>query len=112
MDEASRCTRVGFMRQGRLLVEAPPDVLRDRLLGRIVEVRGKPLAVLRDLAEQLEDVEQVQMFGDRLHLRVREGSEKEVIKQLKHTLDTNAGAIESIRSIRPQLEDAFIALLE
>jgi ABC-2 type transport system ATP-binding protein len=112
MDEASRCTRVGFMRQGRLLVEAPPDVLRDRLSGRIVEVRGKPLALLRALAEGLDGVEQVQLFGDRLHLRVSAGKSKEVINQLKHTLDRRAGTIEMIRPIAPQLEDAFIALLE
>jgi ABC-2 type transport system ATP-binding protein len=60
MDEASRCTRVGFMQHGRLLVEAPPDVIRNRLAGRIVEVRGKPLPLLRDLAASLDDVEQAQ----------------------------------------------------
>jgi ABC-2 type transport system ATP-binding protein len=112
MDEASRCTQVGFMRQGKLLVEAPPDILRDRLVGRIVEVRGYPLPLLRDLAGKLEDVEQVHMFGDRMHLRVREGRAEEVIRHLKETTSSQAATIETIRPIKPQLEDAFIAFLE
>jgi ABC-2 type transport system ATP-binding protein len=112
MDEASRCTRVGFMRQGRLQVEGPPAKLRDRLVGRIVEVRGKPLTLLRDLALQLNNVEQAHMFGDRLHLRVQQGSAGEVISHLEQATTQHTVLIESIRPITPQLEDAFIAFLE
>lgn len=112
MDEASRCTRVGFMQHGRLLMEAPPDVLRDRLAGRIVEVHGKPLPILRDLAARLVDVEQAHRFGDRLHLRVRAGRAEAVIKSLKREGRIHDAEITVIRSIPPQLEDAFIAFLE
>lgn len=112
MDEASRCTRVGFMQQGRLLVEAPPDVLRNRLSGRIVEVRGKPLPLLLDLAARIEDVEQAHRFGDRLHLRVRAGRTAAVIKRLRREVRIHDAETTVIRSITPQLEDAFIAFLE
>jgi ABC-2 type transport system ATP-binding protein len=112
MDEASRCTRVGFMQHGRILVEAPPDVLRNRLAGRIVEVRGKPLPLLRDLAVRLDDVEQAHRFGDRLHLRIRAGRAEQVIKRLKREVRLHDAETTAIRSIPPQLEDAFIAFLE
>jgi ABC-2 type transport system ATP-binding protein len=112
MDEASRCTRVGFMRQGKLLVEAPPAALRERLAGRIVEVRGSPLSRLRELAGKVEDVEQVHMFGDRLHLRIRAGSARQVMRHLKRAASSRAVTIERMRPITPQLEDAFIAYLE
>ncbi len=71
MDEAARCGRVGFMRSGRLLVEGTPEALRQRLAGRILELRGRPLSLLRRLAETEESVEDAQLFGDRIHLRVR-----------------------------------------
>ena len=71
MDEAGRCARVGFMRQGKILLEGKPDELRARLNGRIIEVHGQPLQLLRDLARKDENVEDAQMFGDRLHLRIR-----------------------------------------
>lgn len=112
MDEASRCTCVGFMQQGKLLVEAPPDALRNRLAGRIVEVRGKPLTLLLDLAAKIDDVEQAHRFGDRLHLRVQEGKAGAVIKRFKHEVRLHDAETTVIRSISPQLEDAFIAFLE
>jgi ABC-2 type transport system ATP-binding protein len=43
MDEAARCTRVGFLRAGRLLVEGAPGALRQALDGRILELQGQPL---------------------------------------------------------------------
>ena len=39
MDEATRCSRVGFLQHGQLRVESSPDALRDRLTGQIVELR-------------------------------------------------------------------------
>ncbi len=52
MDEASRCARVGFMSAGRLIVEGPPAELRALLDGRILELYGSPLLLLRRLSEQ------------------------------------------------------------
>ena len=71
MDEAARCHRVGFMQNGRIIAEDTPSQLRSRLSGRILELRGEPLALLRKLAQAEPAVETVHAFGDRLHLRTR-----------------------------------------
>src|SRR5215208_8418421 len=71
MDEASRCHRVGFMKAGRIIAEDTPSNLRARLKDRVLELRGSPLNLLRHVAHRDEDVEGVQAFGDRLHIRVR-----------------------------------------
>ena len=42
MDEAARCTRLGFLREGRLLTEGTPAQLRARLEGRILELSVAP----------------------------------------------------------------------
>lgn len=112
MDEASRCHRVGFMRRGKLLLEGTPSELRARLNGRIVEVRGHPLPNLRQAARAEAGVEDVQMFGDRLHLRVEAGAAESVISRLRVQIPSQGGSLALIREITPQLEDVFISLLE
>lgn len=112
MDEASRCTRVGFMRAGRVIVEGKPSDLRNRLAGQILELRGSPMQLLRRVVEKDEDVETALMFGDRLHLRVRQGKDQEVIARLERQIPAEGGEINLLRHIPPQLEDIFIALLD
>jgi ABC-2 type transport system ATP-binding protein len=112
MDEAARCTRVGFLRAGRLLVEGTPAELRTRLDDRILELRGSPLTLLRRLAGADPDVEDAQMFGDRIHLRVHPGKAAEVEERLRQHILAEGGEISKLRSVAPQLEDVFISLLE
>ncbi|MBM4426917.1 MAG: ABC transporter ATP-binding protein [Chloroflexi bacterium] len=112
MDEASRCHRVGFMKNGKIIAEDTPSNLRQRLNGRVLELRGDPINTLRHIAHQDEDVEDVAAFGDKLHLRVKTGSEKIVMARLpKQIQKQNANLIE-LRSVPPVLEDVFIALSE
>lgn len=109
MDEAVRCQRVGFIREGRLLVEGIPAELRRGLGGRVVEWRGEPLKRMRQLAQADPGVEDVHAFGDRLHLRVHPGQAEAVIARLSQA----APGIElhSLRAVPAQLEDVFMALL-
>ena len=112
MDEAARCTRVGFMQNGRLLVEGTPGQLQARLAGQILELQGHPLPLLRTLSREDEAVEDAQMFGDRLHLRVVPGEVQAVIERLQARIRDQGGQISRLRSIAPQLEDVFIAMME
>jgi ABC-2 type transport system ATP-binding protein len=112
MDEAARCSRVGFMRSGRLLLEGTPAELRLRLEERILELRGKPLSLLRQVAAADHGVEDAQMFGDRLHLRLLPGKTTEVERRLRQSIAAEGGEITMLRAVPPQLEDVFISLLE
>lgn len=42
MDEAERCTQVGFLHQGRLLAHASPLKLKQRFQGRLLEMHVEP----------------------------------------------------------------------
>ncbi|MEW5867846.1 MAG: ABC transporter ATP-binding protein [Chloroflexota bacterium] len=128
MDEAARCTRLGFMSHGRLVLEGSPAELRSQLGERILELRGQPLPLLRrlvaaaqaspaaDPGEDVEsrgaNVEDVQMFGDRLHLRVKPGQAQATMAWLQEYIPGQGGHITSLRSIHPQLEDVFMHLLQ
>ncbi len=112
MDEASRCHRVGFMKNGKLIAEDTPSALRARLNGRVLELRGTPLKLIRHVAHQDEDVEDVQAFGDRLHIRVRDNQAQHVIRRLQAEIASVGGQVDELRVVPPALEDVFIALSE
>lgn len=110
MDEAMRCTRVGFLRAGKLICEGTPAELRASYAGRIVELAGEPYRLLADLARADVDVENLQRFGNRLHARVRVGQTEAVVQRLRAQIDQAGGRVETLHAVEPQLEDVFIAL--
>jgi ABC-2 type transport system ATP-binding protein len=112
MDEASRCHRVGFMKDGKIIAEDTPSNLRARLNQRILELRGSPLNLLRHITHKDQDVEDVQAFGDRLHIRVGEGKAQDVLSRLFSAIQGEGGRVDTLRSVPPGLEDVFIALSE
>lgn len=112
MDEAARCHRVGFMREGNIIAEGTPSALRTMLNGRILELRGHPISLLRRVAHQDEDVEDVQAFGDRLHVRIGKNKAELVLNRLRSRIQSEGGAVSDLRPVPPVLEDVFIALSE
>ncbi len=112
MDEAARCHRIGFMQKGEIIMEGTPGQLRHLLNQRILELRGSPLPLLKSLSAQTENVEDVRAFGDRLHLRVREGQSESVIHDLERVIPAGGGNFLGARAIPSSLEDVFIYLSE
>ena len=112
MDEASRCHRVGFMKQGKIIAEDTPSNLRARFNNRVLELRGSPINKLRHVAHEDEDVEDVAAFGDKLHLRVRAGKSDLIMKRLPAEIKSAGGVLTDLRAIPTTLEDVFIALSE
>ena len=109
MDEATRCGHVAILSAGRVLMQGAPSELCARLNDRILEARGRPLPKIRKLAEALPEIEDVQAFGDRLHMRIRAGGAKEAQKALRDAVNTNGWELDHLGMIAPQLEDVFIA---
>jgi ABC-2 type transport system ATP-binding protein len=110
MDEAARCHRVGFMSRGRIIAEDTPSQLRSRLTGRIYELRGAPLSLLRRVAQSDPAVETVRAFGDRLHLRVGDVDPDALFRRLLPRIQKEGGTAEYLRMTSPVLEDVFIYL--
>ena len=112
MDEATRCNRIGFMQKGKLIAEGTPSQLRAQLNGRILELRGNPLRDIANLINADIGVEDVRLFGDRLHLRTYPGKSAKVIKHLETLIPGTGCKLDSIRQIPANLEDVFILLSE
>ncbi len=109
MDEASRCHRVGLMNHGRLMAEGTPHEIVRPLAGRLLELAAAPQRAARQVAGAFPGVADVQVFGDRLHLRVDDPAP--VMERLPRAL-TDAGiTVTHLRSAEPTLEDVFTELL-
>ncbi len=113
MDEAARCTRVGFMQEGRLMAEGPPGVLRDRLAGRLLEVRGSPVRLWQQTLQDHPAIEAAYAFGDRLHVRLSTArASRHVQRHIRQLARRNAAlTLVRVREVRPGLEDVFLAEL-
>ncbi len=116
MDEAARCHRVGFLSRGRLITEGSAGQLRRSLQDRMLELRGEPLPLLRQIAGQDPGVEDVRLFGDRLHLRLKAGqaegeqAAQACLARLRIAIPQGGGQLGEARLVPPVLEDVFIAL--
>ncbi len=109
MDEAARCTRVGFLYAGRLIVEGAPRAQTAALQGRVLELAAHPKEAARAAAAADPAVEDVLTFGDRFHVRVREAAGP--LERLPAALAQAGVTVERLRAIAPSLEDVFISLL-
>ncbi len=113
MDEAERCSRVGYLYLSRLLVAGEPeDLVR---LPEITppgtrrveaEIDGNPAPVMRR-ARSLAYVHEVTIFGNSLHLLVPTSLSDDAIQR---DLAQNAPGAVTIRPITPSLEDVFVRL--
>lgn len=110
MDEAMRFNRVFFMNKGRALTDGSPRSLIGRLDGRILELAAEPQFQARAIATADPDVEDVQAFGDRLHLRVRDAAGP--IERLPRQLAAAGVTLIHLKSVTASLEDVFMQLLE
>ena len=111
MDEASRCNKVGFLSDGKLLLEGSPGEITQRLEGRILALYGGPKPVVEQVAGDIQQIEDVRAFGDRWHIRVKPGENGKVIPRLKSGIKKMGGTVTRVAPTAPGLEDVFIELL-
>lgn len=112
MDEAARCTRVGFMQAGQILLEGAPTTVAERLKGRVIELVGHPRRAIETAAKQDPGIEAVQTYGDRFHLRVAPGQAEPVLRRFPGLVQKLGGRVDSLQTISPTLEDVFIAQID
>jgi ABC-2 type transport system ATP-binding protein len=112
LDEAERCTRVGFLEHGRLLTVDAPDALRAGESGVLVEVVAEPRRRAVELLRAAPDVTEVDTFGQRLHVTLPSASPgrgRELADRLAARLRDAGIEVHSSRPSTPSLEDVFIS---
>jgi ABC-2 type transport system ATP-binding protein len=109
LDEAERCARVALLHEGRLLALDSPGALRAALKGEVIEVVAADRDGATHVLERLPGVVDVQLFGERAHVRLEPDSPLRDPDRLAATLKQAAIETESVRRIPTSLEDVFIA---
>lgn len=109
LDEAERCTRIGLMHKGKLLMEDVPKNIRSSLHHPMIEVWSDNARASIALVKNLGGVISVSLYGDRLHIAVeKKVPASEIISNLKRlNID-----VKDYREVLPSLEDVFISLVE
>jgi ABC-2 type transport system ATP-binding protein len=108
LDEAERCTRIGLIHRGGLLVTGEPRKVRHMLPFPMIEVLSPYSRRARDAAAAVEGVRGVVVYGDRLHLSLEKGV---IADEVLAALASRGITVTGQRTILPSLEDVFIALV-
>lgn len=109
LDEAERCTRIGLMHKGKVLIEDVPKNVRSALHQPMIEVWSGHARESVALVKNLGGVTGVSLYGDRLHITVEKKTPASVIIANLKRLDIE---VKDYREILPSLEDVFISLVD
>ena len=108
LDEAERGTRVALMHNGNFAVVDTPQKIKTLMKGSIVEFVCSDFRKASAVAKKLAGVTEVQAFGDRLHLVLKD-IEKD-FPEIRRRLQEEGIRCDQWRSISPSLENVFISL--
>jgi ABC-2 type transport system ATP-binding protein len=108
LDEAERTSRVALMHKGSIIQLGEPRALKELVTGSMMELVCPDLHRVKDMLLTEPQVLDANVFGDALHVRVKEESDAAVIRE---TLEQEGIKIDSLRRIAPAMEDAFLSLI-
>jgi ABC-2 type transport system ATP-binding protein len=109
MDEADRCSRVGLMYNGRLIICAQPDHIRSQIQGEMIELYPEDWQAALALVETLPGVLEVQTYGNLLHIFVASAAES--LSTLEVALQMHGIQHHGLRHAPARMEEAFISLI-
>ncbi len=110
LDEAERCSRVALLHSGGLLALDAPAVLQ-QAFGPLIEVSvgaGRPPL---DVLAAVPGVRDVQVFGDRAHVRLDDRPVPDGMAAIEAALAAAGAAGVATRKVGATLEDVFIDLI-
>jgi ABC-2 type transport system ATP-binding protein len=109
LDEAERCHRVALMHDGRIHRTGTPSELRRGLGLHRLEVRTDDLRRAEAALAGRPGIVDVQRFGDRLDVMVRDVAVGE--REVREALAVADLALHGIRAGSPTLENTFVSIL-
>lgn len=111
------CERVAIMSKGRIIADAPPSVLREKLRDvRAVEVELRDQAITTEILQSLANMSIVtrlietrnEPYGFVIRLQVED--EYEALPLIADRLRSHGVKVSSIRQVEPTFEDIFVKL--
>jgi ABC-2 type transport system ATP-binding protein len=109
MDEADRCSRVGLMYKGQMVVCDDPRRIRAQIEGEMIQVYPANWQAARDLIADMPGVLEVQTYGEALHILV-DSAEKR-LPEIEAALKADGIDYHGARPAPTRMEEAFISLI-
>ena len=109
MDEAEYCNRLALIYRGKLVASGSPSELKQNSVrGDLLLLECTPLSRAVEALESAPGVGESAVFGNALHLVVPDCTA--TLKNLPGWLFERGITVTKLETIRPSLEDAFVAL--
>ena len=109
MDEAEMCDRVALIQKGEIMSIDTPQAIIKQFTDELVEIKTSNLHEIKEKLRDEFGENTSYMFGQSIHFSLSEmQNAKEKVEEL---LAKNNFDIESIRIIKPNIEDCFIKLM-
>ena len=109
MDEAERCSRVGLMYQGKLLVCETPEQIKRLPEGDLLAVWPSDVRQARRALAGLEGVLEMQTYGDQLRAFVTDA--EAAMPRIADALAQDGITLRDMHPTRVRMEEAFITLV-
>ncbi|MCD6284748.1 MAG: ABC transporter ATP-binding protein [Anaerolineae bacterium] len=109
MDEADRCSRVGLMYEGRMIVCADPQSIRAQIQGELIELHTEDWQMASAFVETLPGVLEVQIYGESLHVFVDSADER--LPAIEAAFRDQGLVLREARRATARMEEAFISLV-
>jgi ABC-2 type transport system ATP-binding protein len=107
MDEADRCTKVGFLQCGQLLTKGSPLALKERLHSKLLEIEVENVMDAIQILRRLPSVYGIELRNGRLRLQARDAHAL-LNSWLKHWPCSNIRLL-GYSWAEPDMEDVFLA---
>jgi ABC-2 type transport system ATP-binding protein len=109
MDEADRCSRVGLMYEGKMIMCDAPSQIRKALDGDLIIIRPDEWRKAHDLVLSLPGIQEVQTYGEALHLIVDNASTR--LPEIKKAFKGKGISFRDARKAPARMEEVFISLI-
>jgi len=110
LDEAERCSRIGLIYQGELLIADTPASVKARMRGTILELRMEDHQGGMKILEKAGSFRSIVLSGDKVHVFVDDPLKGE--KLIREVLRSEGMEVESLAEVRPSLEDVFVSMVK
>lgn len=109
LDEAERCTRVGLIHKGKVLMEDRPEEIKKSLGLPMIEIWSDDSRSAVEILRKMEGVTSVSVYGDRLHIALEK---METMEAVVEELENKGIEVKDRREILPSIEDVFISMVD
>lgn len=109
MDEADRCSRVGLMYEGKMIVCDTPQNIRGQIEGDLIELKSADWRRAKGILQNLPGVIEIQTYGEALHILV--DSEEKRLAMIEKALAKNDVTYRELRRAPIRMEEAFLSII-